>query len=139
MDLLTPAGTWAPREISIGDDRAGAARSHRMPLVQQVTMFVSVVGPIAGLLAAIMLLWHRGPASMGWPEIAVMAGFGVTIGFHRLLAHRAFETPRAMRLILAICGSIAAQGAVIRWCATHRHHHRASDREGDPHSPRPGR
>src|SRR5262249_14738512 len=30
---------------------------------------------------------------------------------------------------------IAAQGAVIRWCATHRHHHRVSDREGDPHSP----
>src|SRR4051812_21025874 len=134
MDLLTPAGTWAPRDISIrknGDD----APPRRMPLVQRVTMFVSVVGPISGLLAAIVLLWHRGPASIGWPEIAVMlgmyalAGFGVTIGFHRLLAHRAFETSRVMRLIFATCGSIAAQGAVIRWCATHRHHHRVSDRE----------
>jgi stearoyl-CoA desaturase (delta-9 desaturase) len=40
-----------------------------------------------------------------------------------------------MRLALAICGSAAAQGMAIRWCATHRRHHQVSDRDGDPHSP----
>jgi stearoyl-CoA desaturase (Delta-9 desaturase) len=64
-----------------------------------------------------------------------LAGFGVTIGYHRLLTHRAFDAPRVVRLALAIFGSIAAQGAVIRWCATHRRHHQTSDRDGDPHSP----
>jgi stearoyl-CoA desaturase (delta-9 desaturase) len=64
-----------------------------------------------------------------------VAGFGITIGFHRLLTHESFETSRPLGLFLAICGSIAAQGAVIRWCATHRRHHQTSDRHGDPHSP----
>lgn len=143
MDLLTPARKWAPREIDAerDDDGVDDAAPHRMPWPQQVTMFLSVVGPIVGLVVAIVLLWNRGPASVGWAEITAMvgmyavAGFGVTIGYHRLLTHRAFDTPRFMRLLLAICGSIAGQGAAIRWTATHRRHHQTSDHEGDPHSP----
>jgi stearoyl-CoA desaturase (delta-9 desaturase) len=64
-----------------------------------------------------------------------LMGFGVTIGFHRLLTHRAFETHRLVRCALAIFGSAAGQGMLIRWCATHRRHHQVSDRDGDPHSP----
>jgi stearoyl-CoA desaturase (delta-9 desaturase) len=40
-----------------------------------------------------------------------------------------------VRVLFAVCGSIAAQGQTIRWCATHRRHHQTSDRDGDPHSP----
>jgi stearoyl-CoA desaturase (delta-9 desaturase) len=106
-------------------------------------MFFSVVGPFVGLIAAILLLWRHAPGTggIGWPEILVMLvtyslmGFGVTIGFHRLLTHRAFEAPRPVKLLLAVLGSAAAQGMVIRWCAAHRRHHQCSDREGDPHSP----
>jgi stearoyl-CoA desaturase (delta-9 desaturase) len=114
-----------------------------MPRLQQMVMFLSVAGPFAGLLVAIILLWRRSPAGggIGWPEVWAMvamytlAGFGVTIGFHRLLTHRAFETPRPLRLLLAVLGSAAAQGMAIKWVATHRRHHQVSDREGDPHSP----
>jgi stearoyl-CoA desaturase (delta-9 desaturase) len=112
-----------------------------MPWLQRVVMFVSVVGPIVGLIAAIYLLWGGGWDGIDWPQAIVMvfmyliAGYGVTIGFHRLLTHRAFETFRPARIAFAIFGSMAAQGAVIRWCATHRRHHQTSDREGDPHSP----
>ena len=111
MDLLTPAEKWATRSESQGD----APRP--MPLLQQLTMFVSVVAPIAGLIIAIVIFWHRGPASVGWPEIVAMlgiyalTGYGVTIGFHRLLTHRSFDTPRAVKIFFAICGSMAAQGA----------------------------
>jgi stearoyl-CoA desaturase (delta-9 desaturase) len=62
----------------------------------------------------------------------------VTIGFHRLLTHRSFETVRPLRLGLAILGSSAGQGMAIRWVATHRRHHQQADREGDPHSPHHG-
>jgi stearoyl-CoA desaturase (Delta-9 desaturase) len=114
-----------------------------MPRLQQVVMFLSVAGPIAGLIVAIVLLWRRSPAGggIGWPEVLAMlvmyalAGFGVTIGFHRLLTHRAFQTPRPVRLLLAILGSSAGQGMAINWIATHRRHHQLSDHEGDPHSP----
>jgi stearoyl-CoA desaturase (delta-9 desaturase) len=145
MDLLTPARKWAPRDQPDKTDpethEEQCAEPLRMPILQQFIMFLSVVGPIVGLVAAIVLLWHRGPASVGWPEVVAMvgmyaiAGFGVTIGYHRLLTHQAFETSRPVRLLFAIFGSSAGQGAAIRWAATHRKHHQTSDRDGDPHSP----
>ena len=140
MDLLTPASTWAAAEVpaaetvtSLHDDEA-----HGMPLAQRVTMFLSVVGPFVGFIGAVVLLWGRGVGPADLAAMALMycvAGYGVTIGFHRLLTHKSFETFRLVRILLAVFGSIGAQGAVIRWCATHRRHHQASDREGDPHSP----
>ncbi|MFN2617688.1 MAG: acyl-CoA desaturase [Thermoleophilaceae bacterium] len=66
------------------------------------------------------------------------AGFGVTVGFHRHLTHRSFETSRAVRALLAILGSAAVEGPVISWVADHRKHHAYSDEEGDPHSPHVG-
>jgi stearoyl-CoA desaturase (Delta-9 desaturase) len=143
LDLITPARTWASLAES-PTDIPGSGRSRRsMPPLQRVVMFASVVGPVAGLVLAMALLWHRGASewSIGWPEVAVMlamyglTGFGVTIGFHRLLTHRSFETSRPIRLLLAILGSSAGQGMLIRWCATHRRHHQQADRKGDPHSP----
>lgn len=147
MDLLTPARTWAIAEQEKASTDAPATDGggrKRMPLPQHITMFISTVGPIAGLVAAIVMLWHHGPASVGWPQVVAMlvmyaiAGYGTTIGFHRYLTHKAFETYRPVRLTLAIFGSIAGGGAVIRWTATHRRHHQVSDREGDPHSPHHG-
>jgi stearoyl-CoA desaturase (delta-9 desaturase) len=112
-----------------------------MPMAPRMTMFLSCVIPLLGIAVAIVLMWHRGPASVGWPEVVAMvgmycvAGFGTTIGYHRLLTHKAFETYRSIRLMFAIFGSIGGQGAPIRWAATHRRHHQESDQEGDPHSP----
>lgn len=143
MDLITPARAWAAAE-ALPQATHDEDVTDRMPTLQRWVMFWSVVGPFIGLIAAIVLLWHRasGAIAIGWPEMIVMAvmyavvGFGVTIGFHRLLTHRAFEAPRPVRLLLAILGSSAGQGMCIRWCATHRRHHQVSDRNGDPHSPR---
>jgi stearoyl-CoA desaturase (delta-9 desaturase) len=148
LDLITPARTWSAQDVA-EPAAPDADHSHeseavdQMPRLQRIVMFLSVVGPFVGLLAAIVLLWRRSPAGggIGWPEVIAMvvmyslAGFGVTIGFHRLLTHKSFETPRPVRLLLAILGSSAGQGMLIRWCATHRRHHQQSDREGDPHSP----
>ena len=61
---------------------------------------------------------------------------GVTVGFHRMLAHRAFEGRGYVRVILAVLGSMAAQGPLIYWVSNHRRHHRFGDDTGDPHSPR---
>jgi stearoyl-CoA desaturase (delta-9 desaturase) len=149
LDLITPAQTWgavpdaAEPDASYRDTAETAHEPRRMPWPQQVVMFCSVVGPIAGLVAAVVLLWHRERSSfgIGWPEILLMLGmyattaFGVTLGYHRLLTHKAYETHRPIRLLLAILGSAAGQGMCIKWCATHRRHHQHADREGDPHSP----
>jgi len=68
----------------------------------------------------------------------LLSAFGVTVGFHRLLTHRAFETYRPLRNAFAIMGSLAVQGPVLDWVADHRKHHTFSDEDGDPHSPHAG-
>jgi stearoyl-CoA desaturase (delta-9 desaturase) len=142
LDLVTPARTWAYSDSQNIRSEDGPA-ADRMPVVQQIVMLLSVGGPLVGLAAACALLWGRSSAGgLSGPVVVVtivmyiLTGFGVTIGFHRLLTHRSFETPRPVRLLLAILGSAAAQGMVVKWCATHRRHHQHSDRPGDPHSPR---
>ena len=81
---------------------------------------------------------------MGTTDLAIIVGvylataFGITIGYHRLLTHRAFETYRPLKYLFAILGSMAVQGPVIDWVADHRKHHAHTDEEGDPHSPHVG-
>jgi stearoyl-CoA desaturase (delta-9 desaturase) len=99
---------------------------------------IGVFTPLVGLIAAIVLLWQRavGPLELGLLVGAYMlTGLGVTLGFHRLFTHRAFQTSTALRVILAIFGSMAVEGSVITWVADHRKHHAYTDKEGDPHSP----
>ncbi len=64
--------------------------------------------------------------------------FGLVIGFHRLLAHRSFQAPRAVECALALCGVLAAQSGPARWVALHRWHHARADTPEDPHSPERG-
>jgi stearoyl-CoA desaturase (Delta-9 desaturase) len=65
----------------------------------------------------------------------VITGLGVTIGFHRLLAHRGFTAVPALLAALAVAGSMSFEGEVIGRVATHRRHHAFADRPGDPNSP----
>jgi stearoyl-CoA desaturase (Delta-9 desaturase) len=109
-----------------------------MTRAHRISNLVAVVLPFAMFLLAIVLLWNK---AVGWTDLAIFAfmyaitGFGITIGYHRLFTHRAFETSKAMRTLLAICGSMAVEGSVITWVADHRKHHAFADEEGDPHSP----
>lgn len=99
---------------------------------------VTVLIPFAGFIAAIAMLWGR---SVGLVELSLLAGMyaatvlGVGVGFHRLITHRAFQTGSAVKVVLTVLGSMAAEGPVLFWAATHRRHHSFSDRAGDPHSP----
>jgi stearoyl-CoA desaturase (delta-9 desaturase) len=85
--------------------------------------------------------WQLWNEALHWGDLIVFAvcyvltGFGVTIGFHRHLTHRAFKAKRWVRGTLAILGSAAIEGPVISWVADHRKHHAFADVEGDPHSP----
>ena len=63
-----------------------------------------------------------------------ITGHGITVGFHRYFTHKSFKPNAAVKIALAIAGSMAIQGPVVRWVADHRKHHKFSDRDGDPHS-----
>ena len=63
---------------------------------------------------------------------------GIGMGYHRLLTHRGYKTPKWIEYVLTVCGTLTLEGGPIGWVATHRIHHQNADKEGDPHSPRDG-
>jgi stearoyl-CoA desaturase (delta-9 desaturase) len=99
---------------------------------------VFVVLPFLALCAAVPIAWGWGLTALDATLAAVFyltTLAGITVGFHRLLTHRAFRAARAVRIALATLGSMTLQGPVITWVADHRRHHAFTDKEGDPHSP----
>jgi stearoyl-CoA desaturase (delta-9 desaturase) len=112
-----------------------------MTRAERTANLVGVVLPFLGLLAAVLLLWNR---AIDLIDVAIMAvtyifcAFGVTIGYHRLLTHRSFQTHKGLEYMWAVLGSMGLQGSVMDWVADHRKHHAHTDQEGDPHSPHVG-
>jgi stearoyl-CoA desaturase (delta-9 desaturase) len=101
----------------------------------------AVVVPFAATVVAIALLWNSlvNPADLVIAAVMyLLTAIGVTVGFHRLLTHRSFQTSKPLEYAFAILGSMAVQGPVISWVADHRKHHAHTDEEGDPHSPHVG-
>jgi stearoyl-CoA desaturase (delta-9 desaturase) len=112
-----------------------------MPRTNRIFNLVAVVLPFVAFLAAVALLWDHGVSAADLVVLAVMyllAGFGVTVGYHRLFTHRSFQASKPLEYVLAVLGGMAVQGPVIEWVADHRKHHAHTDREGDPHSPHVG-
>ena len=109
-----------------------------MTKVERTANLFAVVLPFVAFIVAIVLLWNSVVGVADLVAFAVMyllAGFGVTVGFHRLLTHRSFQTHKAVQYAFAIAGSMSVQGPVIDWVADHRKHHAHADQDGDPHSP----
>ena len=112
-----------------------------MTRLEKSVNLAAVVIPFLAVLAAIPLLWNRlvSPADLAiLAAMYLLTALGVTVGFHRMLTHRAFQTSSALQYTFAILGSMAVQGPVIAWVADHRKHHAHTDVDGDPHSPHVG-
>jgi stearoyl-CoA desaturase (delta-9 desaturase) len=107
----------------------------------RIANLIGVVVPFVGVLVAIALLWNKAVDATDLAIMGVMyilSGVGVTVGFHRLLTHRSFQTYPWLERTFAVLGSLSVQGSVLDWVADHRKHHAHTDVEGDPHSPHVG-
>jgi stearoyl-CoA desaturase (Delta-9 desaturase) len=112
-----------------------------MTKVEKGVNLGAVVLPFIATLLAIVFLWNSWVTAADLIIAAVMyilTAIGITVGFHRLLTHRAFQTSKPIEYLFAVLGSMAVQGPVIAWVADHRKHHAHTDEEGDPHSPHAG-
>ena len=108
--------------------------------VPRVITALLVAGPFVALGLTLGLLWGRAVNATDLVLALILymvTGHGVTVGFHRLFAHRGFKARRGVKIGLAVVGSMAVEGSVVSWVANHRRHHVHSDRPGDPHSPHP--
>jgi stearoyl-CoA desaturase (delta-9 desaturase) len=123
-----PAAPTSPKPVFEGTKRRG----------EQFALYSFVIVPFLAFLAAVPVAWGWG---LTWTDAVlfvvsyIVSGLGITVGYHRYFTHGSFKAVRALRVALAIAGSLAIEGPVIRWVADHRRHHAYSDREGDPHSP----
>ena len=59
--------------------------------------------------------------------VSFLQMIGITAGYHRYFAHRAYKTGRAFQFVLAWLGCSAAPRGPIWWAAQRRRHHRTSD------------
>ncbi len=112
-----------------------------MTRAQRIANLAGVAVPFLGVIAGIALLWNRAVDGIDLAILGAMyllTAVGVTVGFHRLLTHRAFQTYPWLERTFAVIGSLSVQGSVMDWVADHRKHHAHTDVEGDPHSPHIG-
>ena len=120
------------------DDEGGTLGGLIQSRGERVALATFIVVPFLALLAAVPIAWG---GWLGWRDIVIavamyaVSGHGITVGFHRLFTDKLFKASRAVQVGPARAGSLAIQGAVIRWVADHSKPHKFSDREGDPHCP----
>ncbi len=111
--------------------------ARELRLQRRVTLLLTIA-PMLGVGLAIWWLWGVGISTLDFGLFLgfyLVTGVGISVGFHRLLTHRAFVATKPIRVALAVAGSAAVEGSAIQWCATHRRHHFYADEFGDPHSP----
>jgi stearoyl-CoA desaturase (delta-9 desaturase) len=138
--MTPPTATAVQRDdaVDIAGLETPSPRVDRQSRAEQVALFLFITVPFLALLAAVPVAWGWG---LGWRDVVIalvmyaVAGHGITVGFHRYFTHGSFKATRWLKVALAVAGSLAIEGPVIRWVADHRKHHAFSDREGDPHSP----
>jgi stearoyl-CoA desaturase (delta-9 desaturase) len=102
--------------------------------------YATVCVPVAGFAAAVAYSCRYGFTAADGAVLAGMylvTALGVEGGLHRFFSHRAFAAGTALTALLGVAGSMAAQGPILFWVATHRIHHAFTDTDRDPHSPRP--
>ncbi len=133
MDITSTATEWH-EERTIESDTP----IEPLSLWGRIATFFGIMIPFAGVIAAGVLIWGNG---FNWLDFALMTGMyvltagSVTIGFHRLFVHRSYETSMPVKFLLAVTGSFALQGSLMKWVALHRRHHQHSDTPDDVHSP----
>ncbi|HVW76801.1 MAG TPA: fatty acid desaturase [Alloacidobacterium sp.] len=110
-----------------------AAQGGKTSWITSIFMIAFHIGAIAALF---FFSWGAVLTAAVLYVFAINMGIGM--GYHRLLTHRGYKTPRWVEYFLAVCGTLSLEGGPIFWVATHRVHHQHSDKIGDPHTPTEG-
>jgi stearoyl-CoA desaturase (delta-9 desaturase) len=108
------------------------ATSNKLPPDWNVIIYMSTIHLVA-LLALFPSNFSWGALGVAFILYWITGGLGITLGFHRLVTHRSFETPKWLEYFFIFCGTLACQGGPIDWIGLHRIHHKYSDAGGDPH------
>jgi stearoyl-CoA desaturase (delta-9 desaturase) len=110
-----------------------------IPAVDRLNWSTITFVTLFHVLAAVSLFFFSWQNFAAFLIVLWIAGsWGIGLGYHRLLTHRGFKSPRWLERFLAACGTVALQSGPIAWVTTHRIHHAFTETDKDPHSPRNG-
>ena len=141
QDLTMSVATGPPPQAPARIEQGPCAEEIQIPVAANLDRVITGLITAVPPLLLVLVGWQLWNQELHWRDILIFfvmyipIGLGVTVGFHRLLTHRSFQTSPAMRGLFGILGTMAIEGPVISWVADHRKHHAYSDRVGDPHSP----
>lgn len=108
------------------------ATSEKLTPAWSIIIYMAMIHLVA-LLAFLPSNFSWGAVGVGFVLYWITGGVGITLGFHRLVSHRSFQTPKWLEYFLIFCGTLACQGGPIDWIGLHRMHHKYSDLPEDPH------
>jgi len=132
-----PVESITPSTTDVASAADPLSKSHQ-GVAERIGNILAVTVPLIGLALAGVFLWGYG---FSWLHLGLLigmyllTGLGITIGYHRLFTHKAFEARLPLKAALAVLGSMAMEGPLFKWVAHHRCHHQHSDEHEDPHSP----
>ncbi|MBC8261722.1 MAG: fatty acid desaturase [Planctomycetia bacterium] len=105
------------------------------PIIWSNTLFLSL-SPIITLFLLPTYIYYQGhhwaltvTAVLMW----FFAGLGITVGYHRLFAHRSYEAHPIWKFLALVAGASALQNSALVWSASHRRHHKHTDHGEDPY------
>ena len=107
-------------------------KKYNLPMVLSLSLL-----PLVSVVGLPLYIYYNG---IVWQEpimfllLWFLAVTGITIGYHRLFAHKSFRTYPFIEWIAMLCGSMALQNSITKWCSDHRRHHRKLDTVEDPYS-----
>ncbi|MCH9643727.1 MAG: fatty acid desaturase [Gammaproteobacteria bacterium] len=99
------------------------------------TLFLTIT-PIVAIIGTAFLLIHGMVAWQTWVLFVLFmgaTGMSITMGYHRLFAHKTYKTAWPIRLIYALLGAACFEGSILEWSTDHRNHHRYTDTDRDPY------
>jgi stearoyl-CoA desaturase (delta-9 desaturase) len=89
----------------------------RISLAVRLAVLLAIIVPLLGVMVAPFMVWGWG---FRWSDLGlllslyVLTALGITVGYHRLFVHRSFETNIGVKFVLAVLGSMAVQGPLLK-------------------------
>lgn len=106
--------------------------------VNWVTSLFLLLTLLGALIGTPIYLYHFG---LDWFQVAMFlfyvpaTAMSITLGYHRLFAHRAFKARLPVRFVTLVFGACAFEHSVLNWASDHRKHHKfVDDVDDDPYS-----
>ena len=103
------------------------------------TASITLIGtPILAIILIPLYAYYYDFSVSAWVSLfflLALSSLGITAGYHRLWAHRAYEAALPLKILLMIGGTFAVQNSILFWASGHRTHHRhVDDVDHDPYS-----